>query len=301
MNALPQLFAAPTGCSSITPTPSLPVTRFIPLKRRIHHISHFDSSSNCSPFPLLKPITLSVGPQFTKSLRLSILCCSNNTRNASVNSDHTAVTNSVDERVYSNELDSRWNVEVVNPNVSSYILRLSGSKYSLSDQAFFLLAFIACTTSVAFAGFVAAAVPTLSAMTKAATSLAKLADTAREELPGTMAAIRLSGMEISDLTLELSDLSQEISDGVTKSTQIVQAAETGVRQIGTIAREHTVCINDSGEGKPSRHFSAAIYIGAAKKTSRAVGQATRSLMNFISREDIGSEDEDGSEEDGMEY
>ena len=46
----------------------------------------------------------------------------------------------------------------------------------------------------------------LKAMGRAATSLSKLADTAREELPSTMAAIRLSGMEISDLTLELSDL-----------------------------------------------------------------------------------------------
>lgn len=43
-------------------------------------------------------------------------------------------------------------------------------------------------------------------MSRAAISFAKLADTAREELPSTMAAIRLSGMEISDLTLELSDL-----------------------------------------------------------------------------------------------
>jgi len=44
------------------------------------------------------------------------------------------------------------------------------------------------------------------AVGRAATSLSKLADTAREELPSTLAAIRLSGMEISDLTLELSDL-----------------------------------------------------------------------------------------------
>lgn len=43
-------------------------------------------------------------------------------------------------------------------------------------------------------------------MGRAANSFAKLADTAREELPSTMAAIRLSGMEISDLTVELSDL-----------------------------------------------------------------------------------------------
>lgn len=31
-------------------------------------------------------------------------------------------------------------------------------------------------------------------------------DAAREELPDTMAAVRLSGMEIIDLTTELSDL-----------------------------------------------------------------------------------------------
>lgn len=43
-------------------------------------------------------------------------------------------------------------------------------------------------------------------MGRAAISFSKLADTASEELPSTMAAIRLSGMEISDLTLELSDL-----------------------------------------------------------------------------------------------
>ncbi|KAL6011305.1 hypothetical protein ACLOJK_001750 [Asimina triloba] len=82
---------------------------------------------------------------------------------------------------------SRLNVEAGTPNVPAH---LHSSKMSLGDQAFFLLAFVACT-----------------AMGRAATSLAKLADTAREELPSTMAAIRLSGMEISDLTLELSDLS----------------------------------------------------------------------------------------------
>lgn len=46
----------------------------------------------------------------------------------------------------------------------------------------------------------------LKAFKRAAESLEKLMDTTREELPDTMAAIRLSGMEISDLTMELSDL-----------------------------------------------------------------------------------------------
>ncbi|KAG4176377.1 hypothetical protein ERO13_A11G241100v2 [Gossypium hirsutum] len=116
------------------------------------------------------------------------------------------------------ESNQNYNVGVGNPVLPTFI---STQKMSLSDQAFYLMAFIAFTTSVAFTSMVIAAVPTLSAMGRAAVSLSKLADTAREELPSTMAAIRLSGMEISDLTLELSDLSQEIADGVDKSAKAV--------------------------------------------------------------------------------
>ncbi|KAI5348433.1 hypothetical protein L3X38_001320 [Prunus dulcis] len=93
-------------------------------------------------------------------------------------------------------------------NFWSSVLSPSVAKLSLSDQAFFPLAFVACTTSVAFTSLVIAAVPTLFAMGRAAISLSKLSDTAREELPSTMAAIRLSGMEISDLTLELNDFAK---------------------------------------------------------------------------------------------
>ncbi|KAI6692816.1 hypothetical protein NL676_020526 [Syzygium grande] len=66
-------------------------------------------------------------------------------------------------------------------------------------------------------------------MGRAATSLSKLADIAWEELPSTMAAIRLSTMEVGDLTLE------EIADGVNKSAQAMQAAEAGIRQGGCLA------------------------------------------------------------------
>ena len=40
-------------------------------------------------------------------------------------------------------------------------------------------------------------------------------------------------------------LSQEIADGVSKSTQAVQAAEAGVRQIGALARQQTICMLDA--------------------------------------------------------
>lgn len=35
-------------------------------------------------------------------------------------------------------------------------------------------------------------------------------------------------------------LSQEISDGINKSAQAVQAAEAGVRQVGSVAHEQTM-------------------------------------------------------------
>lgn len=60
-------------------------------------------------------------------------------------------------------------------------------------------------------------------------------DVTREELPGTMAAIRLSGMEISDLTMELSDLGQEITQGVRSSTRAVRSAEEKLRGLKDIA------------------------------------------------------------------
>ncbi|GER51321.1 pheophorbide a oxygenase family protein [Striga asiatica] len=176
--------------------------------------------------------------------------------------------------------DALPEIESLNVEVRSPLIPASVPTLSLSDQAFLILAFVACTTSIAFASLVAAAVPTLFAMQRAAISLAKLADTAREELPSTMAAIRLSGMEISDLTLELSDLSHEIADGVNKSAQAVQAAQAGVRQIGSLAHQQTM--------------------RAAKKTSRVVGQATKSLLNIISRGERSLVDEDVDPTDRIE-
>ncbi|PIN19954.1 hypothetical protein CDL12_07344 [Handroanthus impetiginosus] len=183
------------------------------------------------------------------------------------------------------------NFEVRSPFVPANVL--AAPKLSLSDQAFLLLAFIGCTTSVAFTSLVVSAVPTLFAMRRAAISLSKLADTAREELPSTMAAIRLSGMEISDLTLELSDLSQEIADGVNKSAQAVQAAEAGIRQIGSLAHQQTMSMIEERASLPVISIQPVV-VGAAKKTSRAVGQATKAFLNIISR---GEHNSEGSEDD----
>ncbi|KAK9692037.1 hypothetical protein RND81_09G237100 [Saponaria officinalis] len=185
--------------------------------------------------------------------------------------------NSITEETFTDELQF---VQIRNPNLPPFVSSWS-SKFSLSDQASFFLTFFAFTTSVAFVSFVAAAVPTLYATARAANSLAKLADAAREELPGTMAAVRLSGMEVSDLTLELSDLSHEISEGVNKSAQVVQAAKVGIQQIGIRAREQTISMIEERASLPAISLQTAVS-AAAKKTSRALGRSMRTFLNWIS-------------------
>lgn len=249
------------------------------------------------------PKTSTFGVKFASSFRLnsgykissfSLTICSS--KSSSTVDSSGAVTETynqkVDGEIFSPEVnDESLNVEIGSPKI---LPSFSLHKLSLSDQVFFLFAFIACTTSMAFTSLVVAAVPTLFAMRRAAISLSKLADTAREELPSTMAAIRLSGMEISDLTLELSDLSQEIADGVNKSARAVQAAEAGIRQIGSRAHQQTMSMIQERADLPVISLQPVVT-GAAKKTSRAVSQATRRLMNMIYGGELGSEMEDNSE------
>ncbi|XP_058187301.1 uncharacterized protein LOC131304179 isoform X3 [Rhododendron vialii] len=82
------------------------------------------------------------------------------------------------------------------------------------------------------------------AFKKAAESVEKLMDVAREELPDTMAAVRLSGMELSDLTMELSDLGQGITQGVRSSTRAVRVAQERLSQMTNMAPSGSASVQE---------------------------------------------------------
>lgn len=108
------------------------------------------------------------------------------------------------------------------------------SQWTFTNRHIQILNFAACAAAVSATWLFCSAIPTLLAFKTAAESLEKLMDVTREELPGTMAAIRLSGMEISDLTMELSDLGQQFTQGVRNSTQAVRLAEERLRKLTTM-------------------------------------------------------------------
>ncbi|KAL5053883.1 hypothetical protein RYX36_019478, partial [Vicia faba] len=113
------------------------------------------------------------------------------------------------------------------------------------------------------------AVPTLLAFKKAAESLEKVMDTAREELPDTMSAVRLSTMEISDLTSELSDLGQEITQGVRSSTRAVRSVEQGLRSLTTMPSSSASLLGMeySSNTEPD---SSALAVGRTARVDRVI-------------------------------
>ncbi|XP_018850897.2 uncharacterized protein LOC109013314 isoform X1 [Juglans regia] len=123
---------------------------------------------------------------------------------------------------------------------SSSVSSLQLTQWNFNHRHILMLQVVACAAAVSATWLFFSAIPTLLAFKRAAESLEKLMDVTREELPDTMAAVRLSGMEISDLTMELSDLGQEITQGVKSSTRAVHLAEERLRRLTNLAPSASV-------------------------------------------------------------
>ncbi|XP_073293443.1 uncharacterized protein [Primulina huaijiensis] len=132
-------------------------------------------------------------------------------------------------------------------------------QYTFTHRHIHVLSFIACGVAISATWLFCSAIPTLLAFRRAAESLEKLMDATREELPDTMAAIRLSGMEISDLTTELNDLGQEITQGIRNSTRAVRVTEERLRQLTDMTPSTSVQVvapKETGIHEPSLARSA---------------------------------------------
>lgn len=87
--------------------------------------------------------------------------------------------------------------------------------------------FLGCSillVAVSLTALVVAAFPAIQDLSRAARSAEKLFDRLDRELPPTLEAIRLAG-------LELSDLSDEMSQGVQSATTVVQQANLGLTEV----------------------------------------------------------------------
>jgi uncharacterized protein YoxC len=96
----------------------------------------------------------------------------------------------------------------------------------VTDPLFWLgLSFLFVAVSLIFV--LLAALPALQAIARAARSVEKLADTLSREFPPTLEAIRLTGMEISDLT-------DDVTEGVQSASNMVKEVD---RSLGTAKQQ----------------------------------------------------------------
>jgi uncharacterized protein YoxC len=88
------------------------------------------------------------------------------------------------------------------------------------DPVFFLGVSI-LLVSVSLTAVLIAALPALQELARAARSAEKLFDTLRREFPPTLESIRLTGLEITELT-------EEIGEGVSSATEVVKQVDRGL-------------------------------------------------------------------------
>jgi len=96
-------------------------------------------------------------------------------------------------------------------------LNISCRHPSVIDPLFWLGLSI-LLVAVSLTAVLVAALPALQELARAARSIEKLADTLRRELPPTLEAIRLTGLEISDLT-------DDVSEGVKSAGQVAKQVD----------------------------------------------------------------------------
>ncbi len=97
-------------------------------------------------------------------------------------------------------------------------------------EPLFWLAFSLFLVAVCLTAVLLAAIPVLQELSRAARSAEKLFDTLYRELPPTLEAIRLTGIELSDLT-------EDLNAGAESAGNIVKQFDLGLRQAQRQAQE----------------------------------------------------------------
>jgi hypothetical protein len=105
----------------------------------------------------------------------------------------------------------------------------------VSDPIFWLGLSI-LLVAVSLTAVLVAALPALQAVAKAARSLEKLADTLSREFPPTLEAIRMTGLEISELT-------DNVTEGVQSAGKVVKHVD---QSIGTAKQQAKQVQNSTG-------------------------------------------------------
>lgn len=114
--------------------------------------------------------------------------------------------------------------------------------------------------AVSLAAVFVVALPTLHELARAARSVEKLCDTLSRELPPTLESIRLTSMEISDLT-------DDMNEGVQSAGRVVQQVDESLRTL-----QH--------QTRRARITTRSVWVGARTAWRTFTGSSYRASRNL---------------------
>jgi len=122
--------------------------------------------------------------------------------------------------------------------------------------------------------FLVAALPALQEVARAARSIEKLVDTLRRDLPPTLEAIRLTGMEISDLT-------DDVSDGVKSAGQVVKQVDQSIGSAKKQAQKVQVTTRSVFVGVKAAWKSLSRNPSNRRSNERLSPSQRRALQSYV--------------------
>lgn len=155
------------------------------------------------------------------------------------------------------------------------------------SEAIFLLGLSFLLVVVCLTILLLTAIPTFQELGKAANSVVRLADTLTRELPATLEAIRMTG-------LELSELSDELNQGAKSAGEAVKQVNDGIKGVRQSASSATIATKSAfagikaglkSLGRPRRQRRSDPY----QENMRGNNQANRDLDGFSDDEDDASQ------------
>jgi uncharacterized phage infection (PIP) family protein YhgE len=141
------------------------------------------------------------------------------------------------------------------------------------SEAIFLLGLSFLLVVVCLTILLLTAIPTFQELAKAANSIIRLADTLTRELPATLEAIRMTG-------LELSELSDELNQGAKSAGEAVKQVNDGIKGVRESASSATIA---------TKSAFAGIKAGL-KSLGRPRRKRTNNLHNAQEQLNVGSDD-----------
>ena len=157
---------------------------------------------------------------------------------------------------------------------------LTSPVFTAPPSLYIAMGTVACIFGSALSAFLVAVIPTLQALKGAADEIANLAASIREEVPDTLAAVRMSGLELTDCLEEVGELTAEVGSGVKNTTRAVSYGVDTAGTLGKAAAETVKTVQQRVYPEVKKRATPVVK-KVLKRTDDAVHEAEHEVLEKL--------------------